>query len=214
MGTGIGAPGAPAGTPGSEVFPGSQLPGWRRSWEALGLAAVVTFALGLVLLVWPRATVVVAAILLGVALLVTGILRLVQGITASEHSGAMRAAYVIIGLLAVLAGLYCLRHLSVTVALLAIIVGLFWVVHGVAEIMVAMTAPPGTGRGLLAFTGVLSLVAGLIVMFWPAISLTVLVVVLGIWLMCDGVLLAVLAFQLRAALKASEAGRPHLAAPA
>jgi uncharacterized membrane protein HdeD (DUF308 family) len=191
------APGGPGG-----VFPASRL-GWGRTWQAVLIAAVVLLALGLVLLVWPGETVVVAAILIGVALLITGLLRLVQGITATEESGAMRVAYVIIGILAILAGLYCLRHIAVTVLLLAFIVGLFWAVHGVVEIVVAITAPPGSGRGVVAVVGVLSLAAGLVIMFWPAISLTILIAVLGIWLLCYGALLAFLAFQLRTVARAA-----------
>lgn len=196
--------GAPDGPPGG-VFPASRL-GWGRTWQAIAIAALLLFALGLILLIWPRETVVVAAILIGIALLVTGILRLVQGITAADESGGMRVAYVIIGILAILAGLYGLRHISVTVVLLAFIVGLFWAVHGVVEIVVAVSAPPGSGRGVVAVVGILSLAAGLIVMFWPAISLTILVVVLGIWLLCYGVLLAFLAFQLRAAARTAARG--------
>lgn len=192
---------APGGTPGG-VFPASRL-GWGRTWQAILAAAVLLFALGLILLVWPRETVVVAAVLIGIALLVTGVLRLVQGITAADEGGAMRVAYVIIGILAILAGLYSLRHISVTVVLLAFIVGLFWAVHGVVEIVVAISAPPGSGRGVVAVVGILSLAAGLIVMFWPAISLTILVVVLGIWLLCYGVLLTFLAFQLRTVTRAA-----------
>ena len=111
------------------------------------------------------------AALLGAALLVTGLFRLISGFTAPDVSGGTRAAYVIIGLLAALAGLYCLRHLSVTVVLLAFVVGVFWTLHGIVDLIVAATSGPGTGRGLRAFTGVLSLAAGLIVMFWPTISL-------------------------------------------
>lgn len=200
-------PAAPGGTPDGGVFPDSRLPEERWAWQAMGVAAVATFALGLVLLVWPGETVVVAAILLGIVLLVTGILRLAQGIAASERSGATRGAYVVIGILAILAGLYCLRHLAVSVALLALVVGLFWVVHGVAEIMVAVTSPAATGsRGLLGFAGVLSVAAGVVVLFWPGISLTVLVLVLGAWLLADGVLLAFMALRLHAAVKS---GRPH-----
>ena len=182
------------------VFPASRL-GWGRTWQAILIAAVLLFALGLILLVWPRETLVVAAVLIGIALLITGVLRLVQGITATDESGAMRVAYVIIGVLAILAGLYSLRHIGVTVVLLAFIVGLFWAVHGVVEIVVAISAPPGSGRGVVAVVGILSLAAGLIVMFWPAISLTILIAVLGIWLLCYAVLLIFLAFQLRAAAR-------------
>ena len=70
--------------------------------------------------------------------------------------------------------------------LLAFIVGVFWTLHGIVDLIVAATSGPGTGRGLRAVAGVLSLAAGLIVMFWPTISLTVLLWVMGIWLLAYG----------------------------
>jgi len=222
---------APAGGPASGGTPGYQEPdyqeaetagygtgrvsrpealatAWGQAWQVIMAAAVITFVVGLILLVWPKATVNVVAVLIGVALLVTGIFRLISGFTAADVTGGTRAAYIIIGLLAALAGLYCLRHLSVTVALLAFIVGVFWTLHGIVDLIVA-AAGPVRNRGLLALTGVLSLAAGLIVMFWPTISITILLAVIGIWLIFYGLLLAVLAWQARSLGRAAAAAGPN-----
>ena len=197
-----------AGSSGAGLYERETALAWTSAWQVLMLVAVVTFAVGLILLVWPKATVIVVAALLGAALLVSGVYRLVHGLAAHGLSGGTRAAYVLIGLLATLAGFYCLRHIDVTVVLLAFIVGVFWTLHGIVDLSVAATSGPGTGRGLRAFTGVLSLAAGLIVMFWPTISLTILLWVMGIWLLAYGVMLAVMAFQVRHVAKAAQAAIP------
>jgi uncharacterized membrane protein HdeD (DUF308 family) len=185
---------------------------WGSTWQALLTAGLAVLALGIVLLVWPHGTIVVVAVLIGVVLLVTGILRLVQGFTASEESGARRVAYVMIGLLAGLAGLYCLRHIDVTVTVLGVIVGLFWTMQGVVDL--ALAAGPGRAadRVLTGLMGLLSLAAGLIVIFWPSETLTVLVVVMGIWFVLDGLLFGAMAWQLRR--MSSAAGPPAPAAAA
>jgi uncharacterized membrane protein HdeD (DUF308 family) len=188
---------AGAGSSGPGLYERETAVAWASAWQVLILVAVVTFAAGVILLVWPKATVIVVAYLLGAALLVSGLFRLVTGLAGRGLSGGSRAAYVVIGLLATLAGLYCLRHIDVTVVLLAFIVGVFW------DLSVAATSGPGTGRGLRAFTGVLSLAAGLIVIFWPTITLTILLWVMGIWLLAFGVMLAVTAFQVRHVAKAA-----------
>lgn len=167
------------------------------AWPAFLAAGLGSVALGVVLLVWPNATLAVVAILIGVSLLVAGLLRLVSGFTMREASGAARTGSVVIGLLAMIVGLYCIRHYHVTIAVLAIVVGLFWVMHGIAEIAAGLLGGRGTGPGLAVLSGVLSLAAGLLVLFWPTISLTVLVVVMGIWLVVYGLLMAVAAFALR-----------------
>ena len=192
-----------AGSSGPGLYERETAVAWASAWQVLMLVAVVTFALGVILLVWPKATLIVVAALLGASLLVSGIFRLVHGFAAGGLSGGTRAAYVLIGLLAALAGFYCLRHLDVTVVLLAFIVGVFWTLHGIVDLSVAATSGPGTGRGLRAFTGVLSLAAGLIVMFWPTISLHILLWVMGVWLLVYGVMLAVTAFTVRHVAKAA-----------
>jgi uncharacterized membrane protein HdeD (DUF308 family) len=156
----------------------------------------VTFVFGLVVLAWPKATLNVVAVLLGVQLVVFGLVRLLAGLTAGSESGGMRVAYVILGVLGFAAGLYCIRHLSVTVALLAFIVGLFWAVHGAVDLIVAV-AGPAPGRWITATAGLISLAAGLFVMFKPTISLTVLLAVLGAWLALYGIILAIMAVRAR-----------------
>jgi uncharacterized membrane protein HdeD (DUF308 family) len=55
------------------------------------------------------------------------------------------------------------------------------------------------GRGWAIGSAVLSIVAGIILMAWPGISLLALAVVLGIWLLIFGIMEIVAAFQLRSA---------------
>jgi len=172
---------------------GPRGPAWTQAGHLFSLVAVATFVLGLMLLVWPAATTIVAAVIIGISLLVTGLSRLIEGLTADDADGRVRPAQVIVGLLA---GLYCVRHIEITVSLLAFIVGAFWVLHGVADLTVA-AAGPGPARGLRLLVGGFSLAAGLSVLFWPAISMAVLLAVIGTWLMFYGLMLAMLAFQFR-----------------
>jgi uncharacterized membrane protein HdeD (DUF308 family) len=182
-----------------------------RAWLAVLTAAVATLAVGVILLVWPKATLAIVAILLGAGLVISGLFRLVEGFTARDTSGGMRAAYVVIGLLAILVGLYCLRHHDVTIFLLALLVGAFWIVHGVADVAVAATSGPVPGRGFRLAAGLFGIAAGCIVLFWPAVSLIVLLTVLGIWLIFYGLVLAGLAFGLKRSIKKSGTRRAAFA---
>jgi uncharacterized membrane protein HdeD (DUF308 family) len=173
------------------------LQGTDPSWIIILVGAAFTFVFGLIVVVWPHATLAVIAVLVGIQLLVFGIVRLIAGFTASGESGALRAAYVVLGLLGILAGLYFIRHLSVTVALLGILVGLYWTLHGIVDLVVAAIGGPLPGRWTRAAAGVISLAAGLIVLFKPKESLKFLLVVLGIYLMLYALVLAFGAIQLR-----------------
>jgi uncharacterized membrane protein HdeD (DUF308 family) len=177
-------------------YGGLAMPG-AHAWSVMLIAAAAFFVVGLILLVWPKATLTIVAILIGIALVVTGLVRLFDGFTAREESGGRRIADVLIGVLAIIVGLYCLRHHDLSIALVAFIVGAFWLLHGIADLAIAATAHGMPGRGLLAIGGVFSVIAGLLVLFWPAITVVLLVMILGIWLILYAVVLAVLAFRLR-----------------
>lgn len=172
------------------------------AWPAFLAAGLGCLAVGILLLVWPGATLVVVAILIGASLIVAGLLRLIHGFTTREATGGARVGSVVIGLLAIAVGLYCIRHYHVTIALLAIVVGLFWVINGITEIAAGLIGDRGAGRVLAILLGVLSVAAGIIVLFWPTISITVLVVVLGIWLIVYGVLLMSSGLAMRRGAKA------------
>jgi len=177
----------------------------KHAWMLLLLAAVATVAVGIILLAWPRETLTIASVLLGAGLVISGLYRLFEGFLAKDLSGGTRAAYVVIGLIAGLAGLYLLRHHSVTIFLLSFLVGAFWIIHGFADLGVAASSGKVPGRGMRVIAGLFSIAAGAIVLFWPGISLTVLVAVFGAWLCFYGVLLAGVAFRMRRALKELDA---------
>jgi uncharacterized membrane protein HdeD (DUF308 family) len=174
-----------------------------QAWLAVLTVAVLTLAVGVLLLAWPKATLTVVAILLGAGLVISGLFRLVEGFTASDASGATRAAYVLIGLIAILVGLYCLRHHDVTIFLLALLVGAFWIVHGVADLGSALTSGAVPGRGFRVVAGLFSIAAGAVVLFWPGISLVIMLTVLGAWLIFYAVILGALAFRLRRSAKST-----------
>lgn len=167
------------------------------AWPAFIAAGIGSIVVGAILLAWPKGTLTVVAVLIGIALVVVGVMRLMDGFTSHEASGGKRLVSVVIGLLATVLGLYCIRHYHFTITALAIIVGLFWVIHGVADIAAGLLLGWFPGRALTVVTGLLSLCAGVIVLFWPTISITVLVAVIGIWLIIYGVLAVVLGARLR-----------------
>lgn len=180
------------------------------SWGALLFGGVCMIAAGIVLLAWPHATLLVVAILVGLALIVSGVIKLYEGFTAHGESGGMRAAYVVIGLLAVLAGLYCLRHHALSILLIAFVTGVYFIMHGIADIGVAISARV-PGRWVRALLGVFSLFAGVIMIAWPALTLVLLLTIVAAWLILYGLMLAFMAFSLRRALKSAR--RVSTAAP-
>lgn len=179
-----------------------------RHWGWLMTFGVVTLLAGVAILAWPGPTVLVLALLFGAQLVVAGVFRFGAALASDDLSGGTRVMYALLGVLSVIVGLYALRHVLISVVALALLLGIYWIVNGSIEIFAALSQPGMPGRGWAAFMGVLSVVAGLIALVFPAISLLALAVVLGVWLVVFGAMEMVSGFRL---LRAAPKAHPRMA---
>jgi uncharacterized membrane protein HdeD (DUF308 family) len=113
-------------------------------------------------------------------------------------TGGRRWSYVLAGVVGVIAGLAAALWPGVTVLVLVLWAGAWAVVTGVLEIAEAARWK-GSGRWLVALTGVLSTVAGVIVLVRPGVGALALATVLGIYALAAGVAYLWAAWQVRRA---------------
>ena len=168
-----------------------------RHWGWVLGFGIVTFVLGILALAWPGRTLIAVAVVFGAQLVVMGIFRFVSAFASADLTGGTRVLLALLGVLSLIIGLYAVRHVLVTLLALALLLGIFWVVNGTIELFSALSHREMQGRGWTAFMGLLSIASGIIVLAYPGISLRVLAVVLSIWLLVYGVMLILLAFQVR-----------------
>jgi len=83
------------------------------------------------------------------------------------------------------------------ILLLAIWIGVGFVFRGVATTVAAISDPHLPGRGWAIFFGVITILAGLVVLASPLDSLVTLTLVIGIWLIILGVMEVVSSFGIR-----------------
>lgn len=173
-----------------------------RHWGLLLTFGILSVGLGAAMMIWPQATVAVIAILLGVWLLVSGVFSLVTSFAASEGDTGSRVLTGIAGALSIVLGVLCFRGIFQAVEILALFVGIGWLMRGVFETTAGIQAKGQPGRGWAIAIGALSIVAGIVVLVWPAPSLTVLAWISGIWLVVLGIFEIIAAFGLRSAAEA------------
>jgi uncharacterized membrane protein HdeD (DUF308 family) len=173
------------------------LAGIGRHWGWVLAFGIITALAGLLTLAWPGRTLVAVAVLFGIQLVVAGIFRFVAAFATEDESGATRVLLALLGVLSLIVGLYALRHILITIATLALLLGIFWVVNGAVETFAALSHRTMPGRGWTILMGLLSVVAGVVVLLSPATSLVALAVILSVWLLLFGIMEIVLAFQLR-----------------
>jgi uncharacterized membrane protein HdeD (DUF308 family) len=179
-------PGAPTGRPRSEGP-------W---WLVLGYG-VVTVLVGLLLVLWPDRTLTVLAVIVGVELLLTGMFRVVLAVTAPAFDVGMRALTAFSGMLALLAGLLCLRAPLQTLVFVGLLVGIWLVVNGFIDVFSAVVSRGSTDRVWDLAKGVLSVAAGCYLMLDPTVPLSALVVIMSAWLFGYGFITVVAALRLR-----------------
>ncbi len=177
------------------------------SWSAVLFFGCVSLVLGVAALIWPGRTLDVVAVLFALQILVYGVFYVAQAIAAEDIDGGRRVLVALIGVVALVVGVLMLRDVTHTIGILALLLGLFWIVDGVVTIVSAFVGRARPGRGLALLAGFLGIVAGIVVLAFPDLSLTVLVLVLGIWLLVFGALTIGVALQIRAAGRATRSGR-------
>ncbi|WP_051551562.1 HdeD family acid-resistance protein [Nocardioides sp. URHA0020] len=172
-------------------------------WGLVLTYGVITLGLGIALVVWPDASVTVFTVLLAIQLIVAGIFRISAALSVSRSDGGVRALIGLSGGLALIVGLLILRDPLQSVLVLGIILGVFWVLAGIIDIVGAIIAPPATGRGWEFLTGVVTVLAGAFLLEYTDLSLKLLVVFVGIWLIVAGILAVLAAWRLRSLRAAS-----------
>jgi len=172
----------------------------QHLWKSVLLSGVLALALGVLVLVWPTKTILVAAIFFGAYLLVTGLSQVFHAFTLHVSAGG-RVMLFISGAAAIILAVLCFRSIQNSILLLAIWIGVGFIFRGVATAVSAISDPETPGRGWEIFIGVISFIAGLVVMGSPFESLATLTLVVGVWLIVMGVFEIVASFGVRKASK-------------
>ena len=167
-------------------------------WKSVLLTGILSVVLGVMVLAWPNATLVVAAIFFGAYLLVTGISQVFHAFTL-HISGGGRALLFISGAASLVLAVLCFRSIGDSILLLAIWIGIGFIFRGVATAAAAISDPCTPGRGWEIFIGIVTLIAGIIVLAYHFASLPTLIWVTGIWLVVIGVMEIIASFGIRKA---------------
>jgi uncharacterized membrane protein HdeD (DUF308 family) len=167
-------------------------------WQIELITGIITLGLGIVLALKPSQSLNVVCVFIGILLIIGGIFHFIR---ALDHEEQHRAWIAIAGLLEVVIGVVMIRHLSLTKSVIGLLIGLVWIVQGVVALLAGiMGGTKGSRAWAIAF-GLISLVAGIVVVSVPENSVNALAVLLGIWFIVMGLFELAAGFFLRADLK-------------
>jgi uncharacterized membrane protein HdeD (DUF308 family) len=187
----------------TQADPARMLVALGRHWGWTLAYGILTLAAGLAALAWPGVTLLAIAVVFGLQLIVAGIFRFVSAFaTHPNEPGGTRVLMALIGIFSLIVGLYAIRHVLLTIVALALLLGILWVVAGSVELFAALSHPGMRERDWTIFISILSVIAGIILLVYPGISVVTLAVLAGVWLLVFGLMEITLAFRLRAAIRA------------
>jgi uncharacterized membrane protein HdeD (DUF308 family) len=145
------------------------------------VSGVSALVIGVLILIWPQTTLLVVAVLFGLQLLISGIVRIVSGALDSWAEGWHRGLTITLGVLIVLAGILCLRNPALSLLTIIVIVAIGWLVDGVINIVLGAQSRPGNRLGQILM-GVVFLIGAVLLLVFPT-SVLLTFVLLGGWIL-------------------------------
>jgi uncharacterized membrane protein HdeD (DUF308 family) len=170
----------------------------QQLWKDKLVSGVLTIVLGAIVLAWPGPSILVASTMFGAYLLASGFAEVFSAF-ALPWSAATRVLLFLTGALSLVLAILSFRHFggAYAVLLLSLWIGAGFIFLGVSETAVAMSERDLPGRGWYVVAGLMSVIAGAIVLVWPFDSIVVLTIVSGVSLMILGLTQIVQAVQIR-----------------
>ena len=153
-----------------------------------GITGFFALAIGIALLVWPGATLRVAATLMALYFVVDALMRLYMAITTQLLSTGWRILSILFRVLLLVGGIFMFRNSTVAGEALLItivfVVGISWIIEGILALTESGFA---RSQGWAIFLGIISVLAGISVLAVPTWSAVVLMTFTGISLVITGI---------------------------
>ncbi|MEV8262741.1 DUF308 domain-containing protein [Microbacterium sp. NPDC077057] len=164
---------------------------------ALAVSGVLALLAGIALLVWPVKSAVIVTAIFASYLIIAGVVYIGLRIFSRAKGGWSRVGHIVLGLLYIVAGVIAFFNLNVAAATLALVVVIFigvsWIVDGVVAL--SLLGSDGS-RVWTVIYAILSIIAGIIVLFSPVIAGFALWLLLGISLVVLGIVQIIRAITL------------------
>lgn len=143
------------------------------------IESILLIILGMVAIALPFYATLSVELLLGWVLLLGGIVQLYKSITTIKEPGGVLSLVTALIYIAV-AALMLIYPLT-GILTLTLLVGIFFLLEGIAKIAISFELKPAQNWGWLLFSGIIALImAGIIIYGWPATSLWVIGLLVGI----------------------------------
>ena len=167
-----------------------------KYWWTFVIRGLLAIAFGLIALVWPGITLIVLVFLFGFYVILEGILSII----AAFINRGMRSWWVLLleGLASLIVGCVAFIWPGLTAVVLLIFIATWAILTGLLEIWAAVQLRKEIrGEWILALTGIISILIGIILFTNPGAGALAVVWMIGIYAIIFGALLTFLGFKFR-----------------
>jgi uncharacterized membrane protein HdeD (DUF308 family) len=168
-----------------------------RNWWVVVLRGIIAILYGIIAFVWPGLTLEVLVLFFGAYAFVDGIFAIVAAFT--NRTGHQRWWLLLLeGLVGIAAGVITFLNPGLAMFMLLYIISFWAILTGVLEIFAAIRLREEIdGEWKLALGGILSIVFGILLQFFPVAGSLVIIWMIGLYSILFGLLLVTLGLNLR-----------------
>lgn len=167
----------------------------KQGWWILLLLGVLSVGFGALLIFWPGTTLAVLTTVIGLFMIVAGIARFFVGVFDTDRE--QRILMVIAGIVGVVLGVAIVQNPEAAIKVVVLLTALFWIISGMIDLFRGLSDASLPDRSVRIVFGALSAVFGVVILAWPDITVGVLAVLMGVYVVFFGVLEVLAAFQVK-----------------
>lgn len=183
-----------------------------KSWKVLALRGVVSLLFGVLAALWPGLTLMWLIVLFAAYALLSGFASMAAGIQ-NRKSNSDWWLLLLLGLVSVIAGVIAVLSPGITALVLVLLIGANALVGGIIDIVMSIRLRKTIrGEGFLILNGIVSVLFGVLVFFFPGAGALALVWLISMYAIVTGMLLLALAWRVRSWTR--EHGAPPESLPA
>jgi uncharacterized membrane protein HdeD (DUF308 family) len=177
--------------------------GMEQFWYLPVVGGVIALVFGVLVLARPDTSLKTLAVIVGIYLVLGGVIAIAH-LFANRDDETVGLAWLVLGMVSLIAGLVVIRHPSESLTAVALAVGIYFIAAGAVELSWAIIRP-GHRLATLA-RAVIAIAAGCVILASPNIGVKTLALIVGIALCLQGIAQIVIGVQLRARHGHAEAG--------
>ena len=167
-----------------------------QNWWLILLKGICAIAFGVLALAWPGVTIFTLVLLYGVYALLDGVFALTAA--ATGNTPAPRWWLAVVGIIGIGAGILTFLWPNITALVLLLLIAFWAIATGVREIIGAIRLRKEIdNEWLLAASGLVSVLFGLLLLTRPAAGALALITVIGAFAILHGLLLVWFSLRLR-----------------